>query len=159
MLMSGDFIALRQHGVDGRTSVKQSSSNSRIVCLFITPAALSASAVSRTEASTRLRYWLLIARPCPAHRAGVGSNEIRSRIPVAAASRSSVRVDGFTRARDYRLRRVHTLGQLLLREPGMRARLDCRRSSSLPPLGPQTISTKAATPMAPQFPVLKSPPA
>jgi hypothetical protein len=28
--------------------------------------------------------------------AGAGSNEIRSRMPVAAASRSSVRVDGFT---------------------------------------------------------------
>jgi hypothetical protein len=31
------------------------------------------------------------------HRADDGSNEIRSRMPVAAASRSSVRVDGFTR--------------------------------------------------------------
>jgi hypothetical protein len=63
--------------------------------------------------------------------AGAGSNEIRSRSPVAAASRSRVRVDGFTLPLSRRaitaLRRLHALGQVLLRETGTGARLDYRR--------------------------------
>jgi hypothetical protein len=59
--------------------------------------------------------------------AAAGSNEIRSRRPVAAPSRSSVPRRRLHPAAfetcDHRLRRVHALGQLLLREAGTGARL------------------------------------
>src|SRR5271165_4361427 len=49
-------------GVTGRTGVRHASSNLRIVCLSMTPAACSPSAVSWIEAITGLRYCFVIAR-------------------------------------------------------------------------------------------------
>jgi hypothetical protein len=63
-----------------------------------------------------------------AQLARAGSNEIRSGMPVAAASRSRVRVDGFTlplfKACDDRLCRAHAPGQFLLCKASIGARPD-----------------------------------
>jgi hypothetical protein len=59
----------------------------------------------------------------------IGSNEMRSRIPVASASRSSVRVEGFVRplsSRAITLRGTHAVGKVGLGQASVGASLNHR---------------------------------
>ena len=104
MAPSRSCSAFISAGVSGRTGTKQASSNLRIVCLSMIPAACRSLAVSWIEAIASLRYCFVIvpnlvqgasrsaasrhARTCSGHPRG----RLRSSLAIPGAS--SNRVDG-----------------------------------------------------------------